>query len=85
MAAVRDWAEDNRSALTVAAVGTGLGAALWLYRRSSKSRYHKTPSSFELSGGAVDASKVKDTVRRLAGEALGTLETEKTPVCSCLC
>lgn len=84
MAAVRDWAEDNRSALTVAAVGTGLGAALWLYRRS-KSGYHKTPSSFELSGGAVDASKVKDTVRRVAGEALDALETEKTPVCSCLC
>lgn len=62
MAAVRDWAEDNRGALTVAAVGTGLGAALWLYRRS-KAGYNRSPSSFQLTGGAVDASKVKDTVR----------------------
>lgn len=64
MAAVRDWAEDNRGALTVAAVGTGLGAALWLYRRSG---YQKKPSSFELTGGAVDASKVKDTVSGMVG------------------
>ncbi|PRW05872.1 24-methylenesterol C-methyltransferase 2 [Chlorella sorokiniana] len=69
MAAVRDWAEDNR-VLAAAAVGTGLGAALWLYRRSG---YHKKPSSFELSGGAVDASKVKDTVKEYYGE-YNTLE-----------
>lgn len=54
-----DWASDNRG--TAAALGLAAGGVLGLYLYKS-SGYRRKPSSFELTGGAVDASKVKATV-----------------------
>lgn len=41
---------------------SAIAALGYLTTRSSKG-YKRKPSSFEISGGAVDAEKVKDTVR----------------------
>lgn len=62
-----DWSvlQDPSNQKTAAAVigGAGALAALgyWYKRRSHT--YKRTPSSFQLTGGAVDAAKIKDTVR----------------------
>lgn len=49
---------------TVLAVAGGATAILGLgYLLARRSDYKKKPSSFQLSGGAVDAKKVKETVR----------------------
>lgn len=52
-----DWAADNKAA-ALAIGGTGVLGALYLWKKR-----HDVPSSFELTGGAVDSSKVKSTVR----------------------
>lgn len=56
--------QDNKSTVLLALAGgaSAIAALGYLATRSSKG-YKRKPSSFEISGGAVDAEKVKDTVR----------------------
>lgn len=61
------WVKDNKEAAALIGGAAGLAALTYLYKRSSGSSYKKTPTSFEISGGAVDADKVKDTVRAASG------------------
>ena len=63
LSSITDLAKENQGA-ALAIGGAGALAALgYLYTRSSRGNYKRSPSSFEISGGAVDAKKVKDTVR----------------------
>lgn len=56
--------QDNKSTVLLALAGSaGAIAALGLLATRSSNSYKRKPSSFEISGGAVDAKKVKDTVR----------------------
>ena len=57
LSSANEWAADNK-ALAASGAAAGLLGALYLWRRRADK-----PSSFELTGGAVDARKVKDTVR----------------------
>lgn len=57
------WVKDNKEAAALIGGAAGLAALTYLYKRSGSKTYKKTPTSFEISGGAVDADKVKDTVR----------------------
>lgn len=58
------WVADNQQNLLIGGAA-GLAALGLLYKRSSRD-YKKSPSSFQLSGGAVDAGEVKNTVRLAA-------------------
>lgn len=53
--------EHQGTLLALAGGASAIAALGYLATRSSKG-YKKKPSSFEISGGAVDSSKVKDTV-----------------------
>ena len=67
LSSITDMAKENQGA-ALAIGGAGALAALgYLYTRSSRGNYKRSPSSFEISGGAVDAKKVKDTVRTSGG------------------
>ena len=57
------WPQENGTAVIIGGSVGAVALGYLLYSRSSK-RYQKSPSSFQLSGGAVDAKKVKETVRR---------------------
>lgn len=71
------WVADNQQNLLIGGAA-GLAALGLLYKRSSRD-YKKSPSSFQLSGGAVDAGEVKNTVKEYYGE-YNTLERGKGAV-----
>lgn len=72
--------QDNKSTVLLALAGSaGAIAALGLLATRSSNSYKRKPSSFEISGGAVDAKKVKDTVKEYYGE-YNTLERGKGAV-----
>ena len=56
------WVQGNRGTAALIGAAGGVVALGDLYSKAYGGRYRKSPSSFEISGGAVDASKVKDTV-----------------------
>lgn len=58
---------EHKTAAAVIGGAAGLATLGYLYARSSG--YKRSPSSFDISGGAVDAGKVKDTVRPVASYA----------------
>jgi hypothetical protein len=76
------WLQDQQASTATLIGGVLVGGASLglLYKWSNaKNGYKKKPSSFELSGGAVNAKEVKDTVsagwesaRELSMESLGT-------------
>ncbi len=74
--------QDNKSTVLLAlAGGAGAIAALGLLASRSKDGYKRKPSSFEISGGAVDAKKVKDTVRPSSAgrRQLGPMAMQRQP------
>ena len=82
LSSITDLAKENQGA-ALAIGGAGALAALgFLYTRSSRGNYKRSPSSFEISGGAVDAKKVKDTVRADGGctRQLGHIRLLLAPV-----
>lgn len=59
--------DGDKKALAIGAGAAVALGALLCYKRSKSDGYRKKPKSFELSGGAVDASKVASTVSEQPG------------------
>ena len=69
MGSAADALRDNSTLALLGGAGA-LAAAFYVYQRRGDG-YRRTPSSFEISGGAVAPGKVKETVRGAGGGARG--------------